>query len=433
MLGAGAVFAGCLWMALWLSEITASRVLGVALASVAGLVLLSVGINRMLAPSRLRIRALVDSAESLRDADFSATIANDRTDDVGRLVDAYNQMVATLRDERQNLHQRELMLDTVLQASPLALVLCNDNDHVIYANSAARTLFEQGKRFAGRKFIADVALSQPESLRKALADGVDAMVTVESSADAERYHLSCSEFTLNARRHRLYLLKQLTHELNRQEVATWKKVIRLIGHELNNSLAPISSLAHSAQLMLERDQQEKVPAVLNTIETRSAHLKGFIEGYSRFAKLPLPNITVHCWDDFLARLSGLHPFNYEPIGPAARARFDEQQLEQVVINLYKNAIESESAPEDIELEVVRAGLGWQLTLRDRGRGMSDEALASALLPFYSTKKSGSGLGLSLCREIIDAHQGRISLRNRKGGGLAVAIWLPDNAAATAAA
>ncbi|MEM1437421.1 MAG: ATP-binding protein [Pseudomonadota bacterium] len=418
----------CFVVALTIAIVLYARTNSVVLAVSSGLLVaipvFGWAVRRALEPTRARIRALVDSADSLRDADFSFTIADHRDDEVGRLVRAYNRMVGTLRDERQNLHQRELMLDTVLQASPLALVLTNDNGHIIYANATARALFTTGRRMAGMHFLDDVVSGHSDSLKTALVQGVDAMVTIETDNEDERYHLSCNEFTLNARGHRLYLLKHLTQELNRQEVATWKKVIRLIGHELNNSLAPISSLAHSAQLLMARDDTARVVELLGTIESRSAHLKRFIEGYSRFAKLPDPQRRDIAWDPFFTRLSALHPFDYQPDMPGASGYADPDQLEQVIINLSKNAVESGSDPENITISVAGSHGGSLITVADRGPGMNDEALTNALLPFYSTKRTGSGLGLSLCREIVDAHGGRITLRNRREGGLAVSLWLP---------
>jgi signal transduction histidine kinase len=104
--------------------------------------------------------------------------------------------------------------------------------------------------------------------------------------------------------------------------------------------------------------------------------------------------------------------------------FDATQLEQVMINLLKNAAESGSAPEAIELSVRAANEGWVLEVADRGTGLSDDTLRDALVPFYSTKPSGTGLGLTLCREIVDAHGGRLSIANRQDGGAMVALWLP---------
>ena len=123
-----------------------------------------------------------------------------------------------------------------------------------------------------------------------------------SDDDEDIYHLSRRSFRLNGRIHELVLLRQLTAELRRQEVQTWKKVIRVISHELNNSLAPIASLAHSGAELLRRGQHERLPSALATIEERARHLEGFIRDYARFAKLPAPRLEPVEWQRFVAQL-----------------------------------------------------------------------------------------------------------------------------------
>ncbi len=222
----------------------------------------------------------------------------------------------------------------------------------------------------------------------------------------------------------MYLFKRLTREINRQEVATWKKVIREIGHELNNSLAPISSLAHSGGLVLDDPKQEQLAEIFATIEERSNHLKTFIDGYTRFAKLPQPNIEDVDWTEFLRALKQTVPFEFEGEWPQRAGRFDPVQIEQVLINLLKNARESGSAQADILLQVTADPRMQIVRVLDRGSGMSEQVLKNALLPFYSTKQKGSGLGLPLCREIIEAHGGRINLANRRDNGLIVEFSIP---------
>ena len=159
------------------------------------------------------------------------------------------------------------------------------------------------------------------------------------------FHLSQRRFVLNAQRHRLLLLKQLTRELAAQEVAIWKKVIRVIAHELNNSLAPISSLAHSGLMLAQEPDSARLERVFTTIADRAAHLATFIDGYARFAKLPKPRVATVNWEQFFARLEGTDTV---PAGGrrcrSATAMFDASQLEQVLINLLKNAVESGSPP-----------------------------------------------------------------------------------------
>lgn len=380
------------------------------------------------------VRAVHDGVMSLRDHDFSLSITPVPHGDLKELVLAYNSLGDLLRRERLDLYQRELLLDTVIQTTPLVMVLTNAAGRIVYSNIAARQLFYAGRKLEGLEFPTLVA-DAPAPLREALSATEDTLFTMEVAGEPQVYHLSQRGFLLNAQPHRLVLLKQLTRELAAQEVAIWKKVIRVIAHELNNSLAPISSLVHSGRL-LAREMPEasntNLERVFTTIGERTAHLTSFIDGYARFAKLPRPRPAPVSWPDFLAGLEGAMRFRTAAPLPQLTAHFDAGQLEQVMINLLKNAAESGSAPDDITVAVreEREGgpmgpPGFTIEVADRGGGLADDVLRDALLPFYSTKPTGTGLGLTLCREIVEAHGGRLSITNRPGGGALVSVWLPS--------
>jgi len=303
-------------------------------------------------------------------------------------------------------------------------VLTDSTGHVIYSNVVARRMFKDGRKLEGHVF-AELVAASPAPLQEAVAGGRDTLFSLETEGgEQEVVHLSQRHFVLNGRDHRLYLFKRLTRELTRQEVATWKKVIRVISHELNNSLAPISSLAHSGRLLAREPDPARLATVFDTIGERAEHLKAFLEGYARFAKLPAPRQQRVSWPEFIASLRRAVPFREPDRLPQEDAWFDPAQLEQVLINLVKNAQEAGSSPEEIVLTVGDDGRSTRLQVLDRGSGMSEAVLQNALLPFYSTKRAGSGLGLSLCREIAEAHGGGLSLANRPDGGLAVTVWLP---------
>jgi two-component system nitrogen regulation sensor histidine kinase NtrY len=384
------------------------------------------------------VKALKDGVASLLDHDFSVSISRGVNDELGDLVTAYNSLGSVLRRERLDLHQRELMLDTVIQTSPLALVLTNAEARIVFSNIAARQLLNGGRKLEGLA-LDSVLESAPQPLRDAVAGGTDTLFTVQEGAEANVFHVSQRRFTLNAQPHSLILLKQLTREIAAQEVAVWKKVIRVIAHELNNSLAPISSLANSG-LMLARasarsdgsdesggagsPEAARLERVFSTIASRAAHLATFIDGYARFAKLPKPRKVTVEWRHFIGRLEGATPFRLAAPLPQDTVTFDATQFEQVMINLLKNAAESGSPPEAVEVQVRATADGWLIEVSDRGTGLSEDALRDALIPFYSTKPSGTGLGLTLCREIVEAHGGRMSIANRTGGGAMVRLWLP---------
>ncbi|HEV7609183.1 MAG TPA: ATP-binding protein [Steroidobacteraceae bacterium] len=400
----------------WIAVIVTTLVL-TPLLSWAGSVLAS--------PWSRTARALNDAIASLKDRDFSLSVTPATGDEMGDLVTTYNGLGERLRVERQSLYQRELMLDTVIQATPLALVLTNQADAVLYSNTTARQLFGEGRKLEGERFSRYLAAA-PAPLQEAIQRGGDTLFTLEIAGEPQVYHVSQRRFLLNALPHRLLMLKQLTREINSQEVATWKKVIRVIAHELNNSLAPISSLAHSGQILARAPPDpEQLSRVFATIEDRARHLAGFIEGYAQFAKLPHPRLAPVAWEVLLERLRVVVAFRLVNPPPRRAASFDTAQIEQALINLLKNARESGSGVDEIELVVAIAAQGFTIEVRDRGPGFTPAALENALVPFYSTKETGTGLGLTLCREIVEAHGGRLRIANREGGGALVALWLPD--------
>jgi nitrogen fixation/metabolism regulation signal transduction histidine kinase len=360
----------------------------------------------------------------MRDHDFSVSIRTISNDEIGDVVTAYNALGDLLRRERLDLHQRELLLDTVIQTTPLVMVLTNTSGRVVYSNIAARQLFNAGRKLEGLDFM-ELLQQSPAPLREAVTGNTDTLFTMEVESEPQVYHLSQRRFHLNAQPQLLFLLKQLTRELAAQEVAVWKKVIRVIAHELNNSLAPINSLAHSGRLLAGENAQ--LDRVFTTIGDRAAHLASFIDGYARFAKLPRPRPAAVDWAPFIGRLQVAMTFKLVGTLPARAATFDASQLEQVMINLLKNAAESGSKPEDITVKVRDVGDEFVIEVADRGSGLTPEVLRDALLPFFSTKATGTGLGLTLCREIVEAHGGRLSLANRTDSatGAVVVLWIPS--------
>ena len=381
-------------------------------------------VQRILAPNRALFRALAGTVASYRDGDFSFGVRWDGGGDLGELVNAHNALGDALREQRLALVQRELLLDTMVQNTPVAMILVDPAQRIVLGNLAARKLLGDGKRLEGHHFDDILGHADP-AVQDAFARGGDGMFSVGSEDDEDIYHLSRRNFRLNGRVHALILLRQLTAELRRQEVQTWKKVIRVISHELNNSLAPIASLAHSGAELLRREQYERLPSALATIEERARHLEGFIRDYARFAKLPAPRLAPVEWSRFIEQLRSQVEFSADLQPADGIARIDAAQLEQTLINLLKNAHESGSSSEEVRLTVRKLPQSWRIEVLDRGSGMNAAVLANALLPFYSTKRHGTGLGLALAREIAEAHGGRIALLNREGGGLCVSMVLPD--------
>jgi len=360
---------------------------------------------------------LGNALSAFRDGDFGLrlTVHGDR--ELAELKAMYNTLADTVRDNREGLHQKEVLLDTILQRTPVAVMLLNPADRVIYSNTAARELLAAGARL-NERVLSDLPLAS--GLREALLSPQDAIF----HSDDEVFHISQRLFHLNTQRHRLILVERLTPQLRRQEIAVWKKAIRIMNHEINNTVAPISSLFHSARRAQEQpEHRHRVDEIYGLIEERLAFLRTFLSAYAEFARLPEPRKKKTSWSEVIQSAQLLYPFRVEG-APAIECEIDPAQMQQVLINLIKNAHESGSSADDIVVAVERAGGDCVLRVLDRGRGMSEDVLRQALVPFYSTKPDGSGVGLALSNEIVEAHGGQMHLEAREGGGTAVTCWIP---------
>ncbi|HEU4538872.1 MAG TPA: ATP-binding protein [Polyangiaceae bacterium] len=375
--------------------------------------------------ARRALVALADGVRGFRDADFSLRLAANRDDEIGELLALYNDVADLLRDERREVYQRELLLDSLLQSAPVATVLTADDGRVVFSNRAARELLGGGRRLEGGRFR-DTLEACPPAMREGLLAGEDVLFTTPGDRGDETFRAARRAFQMNARAHTLYTVERLTPELRRREVEVWKNAVRVINHELNNSLAPIQSLVHSGRHVLDHPQHApKLREIFQTVEERVKHLAAFLRGYSEVARVPRPDRRDVAWAPFLDDLRRLCSFRLPTEPPPAPGYFDPALVQQALINLLKNAHESGGPPDDVALEVQPGPEGDAIVrVCDRGRGMNDDELTRALLPFYTSKPAGSGLGLALSNEIVEAHGGWLRLENRPGGGLVVTCRLP---------
>lgn len=351
-------------------------------------------------------------------------------DPAGQLVaiEGFITDLSELRQTKIELEEREVLLETLLAVTETAYILCDGQGIVDYANLAAQTWLKlPDSRLVGARF-ADVLTGLPNELRDAVGRGRDSIFTVERQGDDfEAYHLVMRNVQIDGKPHTAYAFKRLTRELARQEVEVWKKVIRLIAHEINNTLAPISSLLHSARLINAAEARDaRLDRIIDTISERSKHLGEFLKGYTQFARLPHPRLEDTKWRTLLNRLEDFLQFQIDaaPEDLNTIRPMDRSQIEQALINLLKNAVESGGPAEEVTLRLRASPEGDEIQVLDRGPGIPPELLAKVLLPFYSTKRTGTGLGLPLCREIIDAHGGNLRIEAREAGGTAVILWLP---------
>ncbi len=408
------------------SEMVRSPMQQVAVTILLAVPLAAIIVWMVLRPVRELVQAVSDGLLSYREGDYTMRLAVGCEGGIGDIVQRFNALGDMLSTDRNATYQKHMIFETVLQSAPVSIVLCDEAGYVLFANNAACELFNEGSSLEGAD-IHQVLASVPDEMREALESGQDSLFTVSRNGNVDTFHVQKRYFEIKTQLVTFYKVETLSRELARQEVEVWKRAIRVIGHEINNTLAPVSSLVHSAKAIAGMPEKaDKLVKVFDTIEERTGHLKDFLQSYARFAQLPRPTKSLQSWNALLESVRPLYSFEVAGPLPDAAGYFDPTQLQQVLINLVKNAYESGSAHGAIQVHVGHAEEGgFELCVLDRGSGISDEALKKVLLPFYSTKKQGQGLGLSLSREIIEAHGGRLSIHRREGGGTMVRCYLPS--------
>jgi two-component system, NtrC family, nitrogen regulation sensor histidine kinase NtrY len=329
------------------------------------------------------------------------------------------------------LAARQEILETLVDTTPAAIVLLDEVGTIVFTNSEARELFFESKDPQGANFL-HLLMEVPETLRRALLSDSDHIFSVDSNGATETFHLSRRNVSITFEPHVVLIVRNMTLEVSRQENAVLRKAIRVIHHEFANSITPVRSLLQSVRAKIGNPEfAAKLTQTLTVIEERVLHLSAFLTGFAALGRLPLPRPEELSWETFIERLAPLLTDIVIAPAPAGKAWLDPTQMEQVIINLVKNAREAGSDPRDIRFEVAAAPEGgYRATVFDRGRGMTDEVLDHALVPSFTTKPNGSGMGLTLCREIVDAHRGRLRLARREGGGMAISFWLPPRDAAS---
>lgn len=377
------------------------------------------------------LHSLSQGLRNLQDGDFSISLAEcskQQSSQHHQLIELFNQVTDQLREEKKNLYQRELLLDKVVNASNVITVLINQRDIIIFANRSAGQFFNIGS-LMGQSWQKMLTQHAPELIQHndknnaiiQLTDTDNPILVKEKPTYIEQsWHLSRHQLKLHGTSHQLILLKPLARELHQQELQTWKKVIRVINHELNNTIAPISSMCHSGRVLAERLEEPQLDRVFNTIAGRIKKLSEFIQNYSQLARLSTPRKQSFNIVNSIEQLASLYPFELTTPQAEIMLLGDAGQIEQMLINLLKNAKEiSPDIPSQISIEMCDGQL--DITIRDFGPGMTQDVMQKAFLPYFSTKAEGSGIGLSVCREVMDAHHGQIILNNHPEGGLQVSL------------
>jgi nitrogen fixation/metabolism regulation signal transduction histidine kinase len=374
------------------------------------------------------LQTLSNLLAALREEDFSFRARAPRRDDaLGGAMAEVNALATTLREQRLGALEASALLRKVMEEIDVAVFTFDGGDRLRLVNRAGERLLDRPEeQLLGRT-------AEELGLATALAGDAPTVLDLAFPGGGGRWEARHGTFRQGGLPHRLLVLANLSRALRDEERQAWQRLIRVLGHELNNSLAPIRSIAESLEGLLARserapDWEEDMRRGLAVIGSRSESLSRFMDAYSRLARLPPPERRPLEVAAIVHRIAGLETrlrVEMRP-GPAVTLLADPDQLEQLLINLLRNAADAAleaGGGVRIGWRVLRGPRAVELYVEDDGPGLPNTA--NLFVPFFTTKPQGSGIGLVLSRQIAEAHGGSLALENRKDGpGCRATLRLP---------
>jgi len=353
---------------------------------------------------------------AMRQGDFSAKIYGYHPQDVmGEIFFEMNEFGNVLRQQRLGAAEATALLKTIMAEIEVALFAFDAKSKLTLLNPA-------GERLLGRPAPQLLGHTARElDLDDILEGESEQTITRIVAGRNGRWDVRRGHFREGGKPHTLVLMSDVSQPLREEERQAWKRIIRVIGHELNNSLAPMISISSSLISIVKRDPmppdwEEDLEEGLDIIKARSEGLSRFMEAYSRMAKLPPPSLTAVDIKELIRRVVKLEDSDRVHLkeGDSIMLQADADQLEQAIINLLHNAI---YAAEETNGQVM---VSWRkeedrwldILIEDEGPGISNPS--NLFVPFFTTKSTGSGIGLVLSRNIAEAHNGSLDLNNRQG-------------------
>jgi nitrogen fixation/metabolism regulation signal transduction histidine kinase len=371
------------------------------------------------------LQTMTNLLAALREGDYSIRARGARADDaLGEALLEINALGETLRLQRLGAFEATALLRTIMAEIDVAVFTFDPERRLRLVNRAGEDLLGQPMdKLLGRR-------AKDLNLDVCLDADQDAPLTLTFPGASGRWGVKRSSFRERGLPHELLVLTDLSRTLREEERNAWQRLVRVIGHEMNNSLAPIKSIAGSLESLIKKDPppadwRDDARSGLNIIATRAESLSRFMQAYARLARLPQPQKEMINLGELLKRVASLETRIAVRVVPGAdvTVEADAAQLEQLLINILHNAAEA-----SLETKGT-VTIGWrdlaecvEVFVRDTGPGIMNPT--NLFVPFFTTKPGGSGIGLALSRQIAEAHGGSLTLANRAGPGCEALLRLP---------
>ena len=374
-------------------------------------------------------RDLARFLQAIRYADFSQTyVTGGLGSSFDELKRSFNEVLDAFRATRAEKEEQALYLQMVVQHIGVGLVAFDRQGEVSLINNAAKRLLRVN-RLAN---VSDLESRGPGLVQTLTTLGPRRKALLRLEEDGEVRQLACfaALFRTGEEEHRLVSLHDIQSELEEQEMEAWQRLIRVLTHEIMNSITPIASLSATAEGLLQQEtvageDVSDVRTAVHTIHRRSQGLLQFVDAYRDLTRVPAPDFQITPVSGLFERVTQLMGHQFEEAGvelvhavapPSLEVTADPGQVEQVLINLLRNACDAAGGRDGarVELTAFMDRDRVVIDVADNGTGIVEEALDKLFIPFFTTKQDGSGIGLSLCRQIMRMHRGTISARSEPG-------------------
>jgi len=368
------------------------------------------------------LELVTSGVEFMKEGDFTTRLRKLGPPEMDALVSVYNQMVDHLRAERVRIQEQHYFLERILSVSPAAIITLDYDERISFVNRAGESLLQLSFTELKGKRVKDLDTPFASAMSE-VTMGDAAIILLRGVRKVKCYK---SHFIDQGHRRTFYMVEELTDELRRTEKAAYEKLIRMLSHEVNNSLGAANSLLHSClhyKDQLRGEDRDDFESALTVAIARAEHLNSFMKSFADIVKLPLPRRQAADIRAILQDLVSLLDADltkrritivWDVQGAVDAVLVDRHQMEQVLLNVLKNAMEAIGAGGVITIRLGKAGRNSFVTIEDTGCGMTDETRRHLFTPFFSTKENGRGVGLTLVQEILVQHKFEFSLDSIPG-------------------